>query len=135
MNEPNRLSAAVSAAAPDGAGDIGTVLALDEGAALEALSAYFGAADERQAVRIVVGGEELGYVERGQALALLDVQSRDLGHSSGWGLPGVSDYEAIELRCPVDGCPANPILAGSFDETYPPHCPVHSGQTLTLARA
>jgi hypothetical protein len=135
MNEPNRLSAAVSAAAPDGAGDIGTVLALDEGAALEALSAYFGAADERQAVRIVVGGEELGYVERGQALALLDVQSRDLGHSSGWTLPGVSDYEGIELRCPVDGCPANPIFAGSFDETYPPDCPLHPGQTLNLAQA
>ena len=135
MNDTNRLSAAVSAAPPDGAGDTGTVIALDEGAALEALSAYFGAADERQAVRVVVGGEELGYLERDQALALIDVQSRDLGHSSGWTLPGVSDYEELELRCHVDGCPANPIVADSFDEMYPPDCPLHPGQKLTLAEA
>jgi hypothetical protein len=111
------------------------VIAPDEGAALEALSAYFGAADERRAVRVVVGGEDLGYLERGQALALLDVQSREVGHSSGWTLPGVSDYEGIELCCPVEGCQANPIFTGTFDERYPLDCPLHPGQALILARA
>jgi hypothetical protein len=134
MNESSQLRAAVSAAAPAGVGDVGTVLARDERAAMEALSAYFGAADDRRAVRIVVGNDDLGYLERERALALLDVQTRDLGHSSGWTLPGVSDYESIELRCSVQGCTANPILSDSFDEAYPPDCPLHPGHTLTRAR-
>jgi hypothetical protein len=135
MNESSQLRAAASAVAPAGVGDAGTVIARDEGAAMEALSAYFGAADDRRAVRIVVGGDDLGYLERERALALLDVQTRDLGHSSGWTLPGVSDYEAIELRCAVEGCTANPIFADAFDERYPPDCPLHPGHPLARAGA
>lgn len=134
MTEPIRLRAVVSAAPPKGAADTGTVIALDEGAAREALAAYFGAADERQAVSVVVAGEALGYLGRWQALSLFEVQSRDLGRSGGWTLPGVSDYDGIELRCPVEGCPANPIVAASFDESHPPDCPRHPGQPLGLAR-
>jgi hypothetical protein len=126
------LRSAMSPAAPAGA--VGTVLARDEGEALEALSAYFGAADDREMVRVVVGGEVLGYLARDRALDVIDLQSRGLGDSSGWTLLGVSDYEDIELRCDVPGCPANPIVAASFDETYPPSCPVHPEQPLTLAR-
>src|SRR3954465_4798163 len=104
MNESSQLRAAASAMAPAGAGDAGTVIAPDEGAAMEALSAYFGAADDRRPVRLVAGGVDLGYLEREGALAVLDVQTRDLGLSSGWTLPGVSDSRAIELRCSVGGC-------------------------------
>jgi hypothetical protein len=130
-----KLRALVSRAAPDDARDVGAVVADDDGGALAAMSAYFGAADERQAVRVIVGGEDLGYITRDQALDLLDAQSRDLGQSSGWTLPGVSAYQTIEVRCPVKGCPANPIYAANFDTTYPPDCPVHPGHALTLVQA
>lgn len=130
----NDLRSATSPTAPEGAVAVGTVLAGDEREALEALSAYFGAADDRQAVRLVVGGEDLGYLERERALDLMKPQTRGLGDSSGWTLLGVSDYEDIELRCDVPGCPANPIVVATFDEMYPPSCPVHPGQRLTLAR-
>ena len=130
----HELRALVSPTAPDDAWNIGTALADDDAGAHEALSAYFGAADERQVVRVVVVGKELGYLTRDQALDLLDAQSRELGDSSGWTLPGVSAYEVIELRCLVDNCAANPIFAATFDTAYPPDCPLHPGHALTLAR-
>jgi hypothetical protein len=121
-----------SATTADGPADAGTVLAADDAGAVEALAAYFGASDDRVAVRIVVAGETLGFLERERALDLIELRTRGLGDSSGWLLPGVSYYAPIELRCVVADCPANPIFAAGFDEQYPPACPQHPGQPLTL---
>jgi hypothetical protein len=122
-----------SATTPDGPADAGTVLAGDAAGAIEALAAYFGASDDRVAVRIVLAGETLGFLERDRALDLIDLGTRGLGDAAGWRLPGVSQYAPIELRCAVAGCPANPVFATGFDEQYPPACPQHPGQPLTLA--
>ena len=127
------LRDATSPTPPAGAGAPGTVLASDEAGALQALAAYFGGGDDRLAVRVVVGGEDLGYVERDSALDLIELQPRGVGDSINAMLPGVSDYDDIELRCDVAGCPANPIVAATFDETYPPSCPEHPGHLLTRA--
>jgi hypothetical protein len=129
----SELRTSMSPAAPDGAGGVGTVLARDDGEALEALSAYFGAADDRLAVHVFVGGEDLGYLDRDRALDLMELQSRGLGDSIGARLPGVSDYESIELCCDVPNCTANPIYDSAFDEMYPPSCPEHPEQTLRMA--
>ena len=131
----SELRSAMSPTAPAGAGAVGTVLARDEDGAFEALSAYFGAADDRHAVRIIVGGDDLGYLDRDHALDLMDLQSRGVGFGDSIGarLPGVSPYESIELLCDVPGCSANPIYEDTFDEMYPSTCPVHPEQTLRMA--
>jgi hypothetical protein len=132
-SEPSELRAAVSPAAPAGAQQAGTLLAHDEGAAITAAATYFGADDSRLVVRVIVSTEVLGYLDRDQALSLVPSQSRDLGHSSGQFVPGISFYEGIELRCPVAGCAANPIVATTFDAAHPPHCPVHRDRALARA--
>ena len=125
----------VSLNPPDQTWHIGTIVADDDGTALEGLLAYFGADDERQAVRVVVSGKLLGYVTRGKALDMIDAQSRDLGQAGSWTLPGISHFKRIELRCPVERCEANPFFADTFDVAYPPDCPLHPGHALTLAQA
>jgi hypothetical protein len=122
------LRSATTATGPD---DAGTVLADDEGGAVQALAAYFGASDDRVAVRVVLAGEPLGFLSRDKALDLIELRTRGLGDASGWLLPGVSYYAPIELRCTVAGCPANPIFTAGFDEQYPPACPQHPGHPLT----
>ena len=129
------LRDAASPAPPKGAGAPGTVLASEDAEALQALAAYFGGDDDGLDARIVVAGETLGYVDRDSALDLIELQPRGTGDSINAVLPGVSDYDDIELRCDVAGCPANPIVAATFDETYPPSCPDHPGHPLTRASA
>jgi len=133
MTDGTTLSEAAVPEPPDGTGTAGTVLAPDEDAALGALMAYFGRADDRQAARVVVGGVELGVIDRDRALDLVEVKERGIDDSALAGLPGApTGYEAIPLRCPVPDCPANPIEAWSFDERHPLRCPRHPGQPLAL---
>jgi hypothetical protein len=142
MNDQPWITERLAQAPPLGAPAPGTVILndskgeiLDEGAATDLFAAYFGSDDTQMAVRVVASGDTLGYLSRTQALDLIELSSRGLGESIAQFLPGMSTYAPISLRCPIGGCPANPIVAATFDVMYPPRCPEHPSQPLEFVRS
>jgi hypothetical protein len=100
-------------------------------AAVSALIDYFGADRTRDAVRLVIGDEEVGYIERSGLDRFVNVSNKAFGESAYAGLPGLSTgYVAISLRCPAANCPASPVIAMTFDEDFPPRCVVHRDLAL-----
>jgi hypothetical protein len=105
--------------------------------AIEALLRYFGDEDGRTCVALVIEGESVGYLERGDALQLVGDTTRGTvggyGSSAGSGLPGHPQYELLHMRCPVRDCPIAEQLRMTYDEDDPPHCSVHPDAVLELA--
>lgn len=97
------------------------------------LVAWFGADPERTRVRLVIRGEEAGVVERTALYGLVGSRTLGWGDSIGATLPGVPNWEPIELRCPIAGCPRSPVWALSYDADAPPECTIHAGATLSPA--
>jgi hypothetical protein len=117
---------------PPGVALLETIMIEDERDLAAALFTFFGESDDREAVRLVVAGNEIGYVERDQLLSQMEQRHRGTGFgaSAGFRVPGIEPYPTIRLHCPVPDCVMNPILAKTFDPEYPPHCPEHQEQVL-----
>jgi len=110
------------------------VEAAAQGGTLGALQRYFGEDDGRQGVTLVVDGERVGHVSRGDAIGPLAEATRgSYGSSSGMALPGHAQYRLLRLRCPIPGCPTPEILVMNYDEDDPPRCPTHRGVDLERA--
>jgi hypothetical protein len=109
------------------------IVATDEeaNAAVGALIDYFGGDRSRDAVRLVVGAEEVGYIERSGLDRFVNVSNKAFGESVYAGLPGLSTgWVVISLRCPAAGCPASPVMTMTYDEDFPPRCVVHTDLAL-----
>ena len=118
--------------APPLGGPVGTlVIDSDDqvAAALEGARAYFDDDTSRRTIRLVIQGEEIGYLDRA---AVARRRSLGFGDSAHAGLAGQPRFRAIRLRCPVGECPANPVFMMVYDEDSPPRCPAHAGETLLL---
>jgi hypothetical protein len=96
---------------------------------------FFGEDRGRSVVRLVIRGEDIGYLERREVLKLLRPRVLGYGDSDHAGLPGVLNPESLrlyEVECPVTGCPDSPIYVVRYDERHPPHCRVHTDHELSL---
>jgi hypothetical protein len=142
------LQRLVAAARPGpGAPGLATFRIDDEAEAdrvLDGLIEYFGADRSRAEVRLVVDGEEVGYVGRadlyGRAIVLdrgVGGAGAPFGGSAGAGLPGMptGGGAILVLRCPVPGCPEGPVYATSYDEDHPPRCATHTATALVMDAA
>jgi hypothetical protein len=98
---------------------------------VDVLTQYFGEDDSRAAIRLVVGGEELGYVHREDLYALASASQKGIGSSDYAALPGRANYRLIGLRCPVVGC-THRLMVTTFDEEDPPKCTVHPAQSMEI---
>jgi hypothetical protein len=98
-------------------------------AAMDALVAVFGDRDDRDTVRLVVGDDEVGAVQRDTVLDLMGTTSKSgFGEGDGLVLPGAStSVRYVELACPVAGCPAPHKFLFAYDEEHLPTCSVHPG--------
>jgi hypothetical protein len=101
-------------------------------AALDGALAYLGAGRSRRTLRLVIEGTEVGYLDRSDLYGNVELRSKSPGDAAHAGLPGRPRYRSIQLRCPVAGCPANPILTATYDEEAPRTCPAHPGTVLEL---
>lgn len=107
---------------------------------IPSLLEYFGRHNKQQAVRLVVGGEERGYLLRTDLYNLLPlggtggmgVSDRSFDASAGASLPGNPLVELIETRCPTAGCP-RVLVVTEFDENDPPTCKTH-GTAMELCK-
>jgi hypothetical protein len=109
-----------------------TILRLDRDEDVPGVVAWFGADRARQAVRLLVRGEDAGALSRTDVYELVATQSMGYGDADAAILPGRSvAWTVIELVCPEPGCPESPSYAVSYDAARPPHCAVHPGQVLT----
>lgn len=131
----DRLRAAATDTPAVGAAAVGTLLVEEPGLSVEAVYAYFGEADTRDTVRIVVAGESLGFLSRSAALGLIELGSRGFGFGSSdyVSVPGREFGAGISVLCPVPECDANPITVFAFDPKFPPSCPIHPGSALARA--
>jgi hypothetical protein len=129
----DRLRAAATDTPAVGAAAVGTLLVEEPDFSVEAVYVYFGEADTRDTVRIVVAGESLGFLSRSAALGLIELRSRGFGSSDYLSVPGREFGAGITVLCPVSGCEANPITVFAFDPKFPPSCPIHPGSALARA--
>jgi hypothetical protein len=95
---------------------------------------YFGADRSRAEVRLIVGGQEVGYLAREDLYEEAILVDRGFGGSSYAHVPGLptGGGGVLVLRCPVPGCPEPPVMAMSYDEDYAPRCAAHPGTALVL---
>jgi hypothetical protein len=100
--------------------------------AMLALDRYFREADQHRAVLLEYQGARLGYLNR-QDFCSSGPEVR-FGESQGALLAGISAYEFIPLKCPVEACEAQLPLMVRFDEAAPPHCPKHHDRVLRVER-
>jgi len=101
-------------------------------AALEGALAYLGADRSRRTLRLVIEGAEVGYLDRSDLYSSVTLRTKSPGDAAHAGLPGQPRYRTIQLRCPIEGCPASPILTATYDEEDPRTCPAHPGTLLEL---
>jgi hypothetical protein len=108
-------------------------LRLDRDEDVPGILAYFGADRERAVVRVLVAGEEVGYLARADVRGWIDQAHLGPGDSAGATLPGrvpPGSWPQVELECPVDGCPDSPLVMLGYDEDDPPHCTLHPDERL-----
>ncbi len=99
--------------------------------ALSALEVVFGADDSRELCQLVIGGEDLGIVERSTALDLMATSSKGFGDGDGGLLPGFPlQDDLVELACPVPDCIVGPVYMVAYDEDRPPRCTLHTSAAL-----
>jgi hypothetical protein len=106
------------------------LVSLSSSAQAEMIRAYvidwFGADNDRQALRLVVDGTDYGVLSRVSARVLATTSDRG-GYGSGdyFLTPGSSpDYKTLVLTCPYAGCQVRGA-ALFYDEDHPPRCPIH----------
>jgi hypothetical protein len=114
------------------------VLLLTESESLEwnsdniahALWRFFKKDCGRTAVRLVISGQMVGYLNR-QSFLESGAQVR-LSEGQQLRVPGIStSYNFIELKCPTPGCSAPLVLKAYYDQRLPPpRCPVHPDVAL-----
>jgi hypothetical protein len=120
----------VAAARPGGEPDL-PLLRIDRDEDAPGVVGWFGADRSRAAVRVIVRGEDAGYLLRSDLYDLLRSQSMGWGDAERATLPGFStQWQAIELHCPEPGCAESPLYAVTFDAVSPPHCRRHPEQSL-----
>jgi hypothetical protein len=143
VRDPQRLVDAARARPQPASGNVPTFAVEDDVAAeraFDGLMQYFGADRARAEVRLVVGGEEVGYVAREDLYGRAIVIDRGVGGGgSPYGgsgranLPGTSTGGHVHaLHCPVPHCPEPPLLTMSYDEDHPPHCAAHPDTALIM---
>jgi hypothetical protein len=119
--------------------------------AVDEMVAYFKFDAGCDAIRVVVGEEDVGYVERHDAYELarrrlgvpplfrgrraaqgghygMSAYSRLMGRIPAVG--GDDPPHPVRLRCPVWGCPRSPVFVFGFDQDHPLRCEVHPRVTL-----
>jgi hypothetical protein len=121
----HELDAATAAGVP--------TLRLEEDADVDAVLAFFGADLSRGVARLVIRGDDAGYLERGDVLKWLRPRKLGWGDSDRAGLAGHvpdSSYRLYELECPVADCEESPIFVARYDQSRPPRCRIHGGEEL-----
>jgi hypothetical protein len=117
-------------ARPGGEQDL-PLLRIDSDEDAPGIVGWFGADRSRAAVRLVVQGEDAGYVERADLYDLMRSQTMGWGDAERSTLPGFStQWRAIELFCPEPGCAESPLYAVTFDAGRPPRCRLHPERAL-----
>jgi hypothetical protein len=122
-------------AAPDGALRLGAEA--DDYLRVGAVLAVFSEGSY-EALRITVGGTELGVLTRDTVLDLVGSDDRAIGTGDGASLAGVPVLQAgaagskawSRWRCPVPGCPEPDVYVIGADSLDPPACAVHPEQVL-----
>lgn len=144
----------VHSASPEPGAQVG-VIRLQGDAEVEpavgAIVDYFGTYADRDVIRIVVGDDEVGYLDR-QDAGRYDVGNLGFGDSARALLPGLpfgatafvasgegelSDEPppgVVEMRCPIENCPENPVYmpTSMLFAGDPLTCRVHRQRTLEL---
>jgi hypothetical protein len=105
--------------------------AVPDSQVLDGLKRYFGEDDEREAIMLVVDGEEIGYLLRSDLYHYQGPAFRSIATGQHATLPGVS-FDLLQLRCPVYGCRYSPLVM-LFDEDDPPRCKVHPDTAMEIA--
>jgi hypothetical protein len=110
------------------------VMRLERDEDVPGLVAWFGEDRARDAVRLVVRGQDVGGLERSDVYSMLGDRSMGFGDAARTILPGASTaWRTLELRCPEPGCPESPVYVLSYDRARPPRCRVHPERELTPA--
>ncbi len=127
---------AVARSTAPAAGPAGDTLDVTAGTAagglVDLLTGYFGEDDTRSQIRLLIGGEEIGYLQRADLYALASASEKGIGSSDYGTLPGQANYRLIRLRCPVAACTETRLVM-TFDEDDPPACGVHPDRWLQVA--
>lgn len=101
------------------------------GSLVDLLTQYFGEDDTRDAIKLVIGGDEIGFLHREDLYAMASSSQKGIGASDYGALPGMPNYRLIRLRCPVPGCPHR-LLVTIFDEEDPPKCSIHPERSMEI---
>jgi hypothetical protein len=101
-------------------------------AVVDELTDCFGSADDLHAIRLVVDGEDIGFVADIDIQELVGPRLKGIGDADHAAVPGEERFRLLRLRCPVRGCPARYLWAMTFDEADPPACVVHPDRKLEL---
>ncbi len=121
---------------PDGPPPDGSAtMVLHDDSEADAVLLYLAEDRSRQAVRVLLRSEDIGYVRRDSVYEFFPELSKRLGDTARVPTPlgaPPSAYRWMELRCPEPECAEGPVLTMRFDEDDPPRCPRHTGQPLRL---
>jgi hypothetical protein len=104
---------------------------------LAIIEAWFGADDERQQLRMVVG-DQVGVLTRDAAGALSAAEDVDMADPVFSGsqrslVPGDPQYAWRRFRCPQPGCSAGDLYAILGTRAHLLRCPAHPSVTLVPA--
>lgn len=103
-------------------------LLLDESAesdrAISGLMIYFGEEDSREAVEVLVNGEQAGFITRNALHGLVAASGKGIGSLDPAFLPGQPNYILLEPHCPVHGCTESEYII-HYDPGLRRKCPKH----------
>ncbi len=99
--------------------------------AVQILIEFFGEDDERESVRVVSQGNEIGYLTRTDLYTFVDSTTKGVGIGDHGILPGSGEFRIIELYCPQLGCEQR-LLVVSFDEDNRQYCPMHKNTAMEI---
>jgi hypothetical protein len=108
-------------------------LRLDRDEQVVGLFAFFAGDRSRRVVRVLIEGQEAGYLERREVLDWFQTRSMGLGDADRAALMGhvpARSWRFRELACPVPGCPEPPQYVVSFAADDPPRCRTHPDREL-----
>lgn len=118
---------------PPGEEDVTLLLDSDEDveSAVKDLFKYFGEDDKRQAIRLIVRGEEVGYLRRTDLYDFVPMETKGIGSSDHFKLPGEPRFRLFQLRCPIKDCTYR-LLVMYFDKDNPPKCAIHPDENMEI---
>lgn len=67
---------------------------------INGMSKYFGEDDKRQAVRLIVEGEEIGCLVRSDLYDFIPLSKKGIDDSGNAQLPGNSKFRLVQFYCP-----------------------------------